>query len=57
VHILTFLTLFVVVDPFSRESYLELQKIKDLTESNGDVAFIDAVKHLYYPGTLDYLVV
>jgi hypothetical protein len=54
---LTFLTLFVVVDPFSRESYLELQKIKDLTESNGDVAFIDAVKHLYYPGTLDYLVV
>jgi len=34
---------------------LELQKIKDLTEANGDVAFIDAVKHLYTPGYLDYL--
>ena len=36
--------------------YLELQKIRDLTEANGDVAFIDAVKHLYTPGNLDYLV-
>ena len=34
---------------------LELQKIKDLTEANGDVAFIDAVRHLYTPGYLDYL--
>mmetsp|Transcript_15977 Transcript_15977/g.26218 ORF Transcript_15977/g.26218 Transcript_15977/m.26218 type:complete len:345 (-) Transcript_15977:579-1613(-) len=36
-------------------SYAELQKIKDLTEANGDVAFIDAVKHLYY-GHLEHLV-
>eukprot|EP00985_Skeletonema_marinoi_P004991 scaffold2167_cov178-Skeletonema_marinoi.AAC.8 len=36
-------------------SYAELQKIKDLTEANGDVAFIDAVRHLYTPGYLDYL--
>ena len=41
-------------EPFSID-HLELQKIKDLTEANGDVAFIDAVKHLYYPGHLDYL--
>ncbi|KAL7553476.1 hypothetical protein ACHAWF_017392 [Thalassiosira exigua] len=33
----------------------ELKKIKRLTESNGDVMFIDAVKHVYY-GHLDYLV-
>ena len=32
----------------------ELRKIKDLTEANGDVLFIDAVKHVYY-GHLDYL--
>jgi hypothetical protein len=32
----------------------ELKKIKTLTEANGDVMFIDAVKHLYY-GHLDYL--
>ena len=35
--------------------YPELQKIKDLTEANGDTMFIDAVKHLYY-GHLDHLV-
>ena len=35
-------------------SYAELQHIKSLTEANGDVMFIDAVKHLYY-GHLDYL--
>ena len=35
-------------------SYAELQHIKSLTESNGDVMFIDAVNHLYY-GSLDYL--
>ena len=35
-------------------SYAELQHIKSLTESNGDVMFIDAVKHLYY-GSLDYI--
>lgn len=32
----------------------ELNKIKTLTEANGDVLFIDAVKHIYY-GHLDYL--
>ena len=32
----------------------ELNKIKKLTEDNGDVLFIDAVKHVYY-GHLDYL--
>lgn len=32
----------------------ELNKIKTLTEANGDVLFIDAVKHVYY-GHLDYL--
>eukprot|EP01082_Thalassiosira_pseudonana_P008319 g7476.t1 g7476 contig24:713443-713694(+) len=32
----------------------ELDKVKRLTEENGDVLFIDAVKHLYY-GHLDYL--
>jgi hypothetical protein len=32
----------------------ELNRVKDLTESNGDVMFIDAVKHIYY-GHLDYL--
>ena len=33
----------------------ELYRIKTLTEMNGDVMFIDAVKHIYY-GYLDYLV-
>ena len=33
----------------------ELKKIQHLTEANGDVLFIDAVKHVYY-GHLDYLV-
>lgn len=32
----------------------ELKKVKTLTEANGDVLFIDAVKHIYY-GHLDYL--
>jgi len=32
----------------------ELNKLKTLTEANGDVLFIDAVKHIYY-GHLDYL--
>lgn len=32
----------------------EIYKIKTLTEANGDVLFIDAVKHIYY-GHLDYL--
>ena len=32
----------------------ELYKIKQLTEDNGDVLFIDAVKHVYY-NHLDYL--
>jgi len=32
----------------------ELRKIQTLTEANGDVLFIDAVKHIYY-GHLDYL--
>ena len=32
----------------------ELNRIKSLTEGNGDVMFIDAVKHIYY-GHLDYL--
>lgn len=32
----------------------ELRKIIDLTEANGDVLFIDAVRHVYY-GHLDYL--
>lgn len=32
----------------------EMNKIKTLTEANGDVLFIDAVKHIYY-GHLDYL--
>eukprot|EP00581_Thalassiosira_minuscula_P019561 CAMPEP_0183721170 /NCGR_PEP_ID=MMETSP0737-20130205/13542_1 /TAXON_ID=385413 /ORGANISM="Thalassiosira miniscula, Strain CCMP1093" /LENGTH=340 /DNA_ID=CAMNT_0025951141 /DNA_START=131 /DNA_END=1153 /DNA_ORIENTATION=- len=32
----------------------EMKKIKKLTEENGDVMFIDAVKHIYY-GHLDYL--
>ncbi|KAL3789096.1 hypothetical protein HJC23_008558 [Cyclotella cryptica] len=32
----------------------ELRMIKRLTEENGDVMFIDAVRHLYY-GHLDYL--
>mmetsp|Transcript_790 Transcript_790/g.1448 ORF Transcript_790/g.1448 Transcript_790/m.1448 type:complete len:339 (-) Transcript_790:373-1389(-) len=34
----------------------ELNKIKTLTEANGDVLLIDAVKHIYY-GHLDYLLV
>jgi hypothetical protein len=33
----------------------ELYRIKTLTEMNGDVMFIDAVKHIYY-GYLDYVV-
>mmetsp|Transcript_16177 Transcript_16177/g.24478 ORF Transcript_16177/g.24478 Transcript_16177/m.24478 type:complete len:354 (-) Transcript_16177:679-1740(-) len=37
-------------------SYAELQKIKHLTEANGDTMFIDAVKHLYY-GHLEHLVI
>jgi hypothetical protein len=32
----------------------ELYKIQRLTEENGDVQFLDAVKHVYY-GHLDYL--
>lgn len=32
----------------------ELNRIKKLTEANGDVMFIDAVKHIYY-GHMDYL--
>lgn len=32
----------------------EMIKIKELTEANGDVLLIDAVKHVYY-GHLDYL--
>jgi hypothetical protein len=32
----------------------ELNRIKYLTDSNGDVMFIDAVKHIYY-GHMDYL--
>ena len=34
---------------------MELDKIRRLTVANGDVQFIDAVKHVYY-GYLDYLV-
>lgn len=37
-----------------RYTQRELEMVKRLTEENGDVMFIDAVKHLYY-GHLNYL--